>query len=116
MGRFNETVEAMAEGEGLEEMGSANFDAWITTLDEDVIQGDYGYEPGEFTVYPQLWRSSFDEGLTPAQAFRRALDAFDADRCEEERRREENWARIQQDDAEALAGYRAALSRYEAQS
>lgn len=53
----------------------SDFDKWIEQLDEDVIQADYGYERGEFTVYPEHWRHMFDEGLTPAQAFRRALDA-----------------------------------------
>ena len=53
----------------------SDFDKWIEQLDEDVIQGDYGYERGEFAVYPTHWRHMFDEGLTPDQAFRRALDA-----------------------------------------
>ena len=52
------------------------FDAWIDELDETIIQGEYGYEPGEFTVYPSHWRPLYEEGLTPAQAFRRALDAY----------------------------------------
>lgn len=51
------------------------FGVWIEQLDEDVIQGEYGYERGEFTVFPDHWRPLFDEGLTPAQAFKRALDA-----------------------------------------
>lgn len=51
------------------------FDRWIETLDEDVIQGEYGYEDGEFNITPSLWRPLFDQGLTPQQAFRRALDA-----------------------------------------
>lgn len=51
------------------------FDEWITTLREEVIQGEYGYEEGEFAVHPELWRGLYDEGLTPAQAFKRALDA-----------------------------------------
>lgn len=51
------------------------FDEWIRTLDEDVIQGEYGYEKGEFTVSPESWRPLFDRGLTPAQAFQRALEA-----------------------------------------
>lgn len=75
------------------------FDAWIDELTEDVIEGEYGYEPGEFTVYPALWRPMWAEGLTPEQAFRRALDAFDADRRAEEERRKLNWDRIQREDA-----------------
>lgn len=57
-----------------------NFDDWITSLNLDVIQDEYGYEEGEFTVYPDLWFPLFEEGLTPQQAFRRALDAFAAER------------------------------------
>jgi len=51
------------------------FDAWIETLDEEVIQREYGYEPGEFTVYPEHWRGLYLQGLSPQEAFRRALDA-----------------------------------------
>ena len=57
-----------------------SFDEWIRELDEDVIQGEYGYERGEFSVFPEMWRSMFDKGLTPAAAFKRALDAFAEDR------------------------------------
>jgi hypothetical protein len=56
------------------------FDAWIEALNEDVVQAEYGYEPGEFTVYPSHWWSLYNRGLTPSQAFKFALDAFDADR------------------------------------
>lgn len=52
------------------------FDDWIEDLESRVIQGEYGYEEGEFTVYPDHWRPLFEEGLSPDQAFRRALDAF----------------------------------------
>lgn len=45
-----------------------------------MIQGEYGYEAGEFTVYPEHWRPLFKEGLTPAQAFARALSAADTAR------------------------------------
>lgn len=55
---------------------SAKFDRWISKLTEDVVQGEYGYEPGEFTIYPDHWRALYKEGLTPSQAFRRALDTF----------------------------------------
>jgi hypothetical protein len=51
------------------------FDAWIDTLNVDVVQEEYGYEPGEFTVFRELWRDLYDQGLTPSQAFRRALNA-----------------------------------------
>ena len=55
---------------------SDEFDAWIRELEEDVIQGDYGYEPGEFTVFPAMWEPQFKAGRTPQEAFKRALDAY----------------------------------------
>lgn len=48
---------------------------WLRILDEDVIQGVHGFESGEFTVYPDHWRPLFDEGLTPSQAWQRAVAA-----------------------------------------
>ena len=54
------------------------FDEWIRKLDEDVIQGKYGYEPGEFSVFPDHWRGLYDEGVTPLNAFKRALAAYRA--------------------------------------
>jgi hypothetical protein len=72
-----------------------NFDAWIAELEEDVIQGEFGYEPGEFTVYPEHWRPSFRAGRTPREAFRRALDAYEEARSEADHAAAENWARIQ---------------------
>jgi hypothetical protein len=51
------------------------FDEWLRQLNEDVVQGEFGYEPGEFTVYPGHWRALYDEGLTPRAAWQRALDA-----------------------------------------
>lgn len=83
------------------------FRRWIEVLTEDVIQGEYGYEPGEFTVYPEHWRPLFKEGLTPQQAFKRALDAFAEGRREDERLKQENWERIQREDTEAVARWRA---------
>lgn len=76
-----------------------DFDSWIRELDEGVIQGEYGYEDGEFTVYPEHWCPMFRRGLTPQQAFRRALDAHAEARREEDERRAANWARIQAADA-----------------
>lgn len=78
---------------------SAKFDRWIDRLTNDVVQGEYGYEPGEFTVYPQHWQALYKEGLTPSQAFKRSLDAFDEKRAEEARAKAENWKRIQKSDA-----------------
>jgi hypothetical protein len=54
----------------------AEFEAWIDTLREDVIQEEYGYEPGEFDVFPGMWKPLFLEGLEPSEAFKRALDDF----------------------------------------
>jgi hypothetical protein len=70
------------------------FDEWIDDLEENVVQGEYGYEPGEFTVFPALWRASYDAGLTPAQAFKRALDAFAEGRRADEEERKRNYERI----------------------
>lgn len=75
------------------------FEEWIRQLDEDVIQGEYGFEPGEFTVYPDHWRQLFNEKLTPAQAYRRALDAFSDERKRRDAEKQANWERIQQSDA-----------------
>lgn len=58
------------------------FREWLRVLDEDVIQGEYGYEQGEFTVYAEHWHEHYRQGLTPAQSFKRALDAFAEDRRE----------------------------------
>ena len=70
------------------------FDEWIRELEEDVVQGEYGYEPGEFTVYPASWRHLYDEGLTPLQAWTRALDAFGEERRLREAERIANYDRI----------------------
>jgi len=56
------------------------FDEWIRALQEDVIQDEYGYEPGEFAVYPSLWRPAYDAGRTPREAFELALKAYDEER------------------------------------
>jgi hypothetical protein len=84
-------------------MSNDAFNAWVTELDEAVIQGEFGYEPGEFAVFPECWRRFYDEGLTPRAAWQRSLDAFAEDRRDRERRQWENWERIQAEDA-ALIG------------
>lgn len=89
------------------------FEAWIKGLREDVIEGEFGYEPGEFTVYPEMWRGLFDEGLTPQEAFQRALDDYgrvQRERAEQERR---NLERIKAEDREAITRYRASLTAAE---
>ena len=52
-----------------------DFEAWLQVLEADVIQGEYGYEDGEFSVFPDHWLPLFLEGLTPLEAFKRALAA-----------------------------------------
>lgn len=75
-------------------MTLARFDAWIRELQVNVIEGDYGYEPGEFNVFPEDWRPLFDRGLTPQEAFRHALDTHGCARIEDECLKAINWARI----------------------
>lgn len=57
------------------EAASGAFDEWIRELDENIIHGEFGFEKGEFNLTPELLRPLFEEGLTPLQAFKRALDA-----------------------------------------
>ncbi len=75
--------------------------SWLDQLDQDVIQNEYGYEPGEFTVYADHWVALYEEGLTPAAAFKRALDGFAQQRREDEAARLANYERIKQADASA---------------
>ena len=75
------------------------FRRWIEALEVDVIQDEFGYEPGEFTVFPDDWRPLFKEGLTPRAAWQRALDAFAEGRRQRDAEREANWKRIQAADA-----------------
>lgn len=78
---------------------SRRFEAWIRELDEDVIQGEYGYESGEFTIYPDHWKAMFNGGLTPTEAWLHALAGFARAREEEEAAKKANWERIQREDA-----------------
>lgn len=84
------------------------YSEWIRTLDEDVIQDEFGYEPGEFTVYTTHWSDLYEEGLTPREAWQRALDGFAAKRREEEAERVANYARIVSEDEAAIARSRVA--------
>ena len=59
------------------------FDQWIATLSEDVIEGEYGYVSGEFSVTPELWEPMYRSGLTPLEAFKHALD--EAERARRQR-------------------------------
>jgi hypothetical protein len=86
---------------------SQRFEEWLRELDEDVIQGEYGYEPGEFTVYPDLWMPAFKAGQTPREAFDGALEAYDDDRKARDEEAKARWAEIQRKDAEAIVAWRA---------
>lgn len=83
---------------------TCEFADWLAALQEDVIQEEYGYEPGEFTVYPDEWCADYEAGLTPLQAFKNALDAFAKQRADDDKRQAENWARIQAEDAKYCHG------------
>ena len=82
---------------------SKKFREWIRTLDEDVIQGEFGYESGEFTVYTTDWYPLFKEGLTPREAWQRALDGFAAQRKADDEAKTANYARIVAEDQAAIA-------------
>lgn len=82
------------------------YSAWLRELEEDVIQAEFGYEPGEFTVYADHWAYLYEEGLTPAAAWQRALDAHAEARRESDEARKANWERIQREDAEAIRKHR----------
>jgi hypothetical protein len=79
---------------------------WCHRLQTEVIEDEFGYEAGEFTVYPAIWFALYSEGLTPRLAWQRALDAHSAARVEDECLRAINWARIQYEDEQAVADYR----------
>lgn len=79
------------------------FSSWLDELETDVIVGEFGYEPGEFTVYANDWFPLFQEGLTPQAAWQRALDAFAEERRREDVKRKARWERIQAEDAKIRA-------------
>ncbi len=81
---------------------------WLIELEEDVIQGEFGYERGEFTVYTTHWSPLYEEGLTPRQAWQRALDGFAQARKDREAEEAANYARIVSEDQAAVARERAA--------
>lgn len=81
---------------------SDDYLTWLTTLEDEVIIGEFGYERGEFAVFPESWEALYAEGLTPRAAWQRALDAHDERRRQEDAAKAENWARIQREDAELL--------------
>lgn len=75
------------------------FRKWLRELDEKVIQGEFGYERGEFDIYPDDWMPLYREGLTPRQAWQRALDGHAEARRKEDEAKAANWRRIQEADA-----------------
>lgn len=79
------------------------YQEWLHTLEEDIIQDEFGYEPGEFTVYTTHWSDLYEEGLTPREAWQRALDGFAAKRREDEAARAANYARIISEDEAVIA-------------
>lgn len=87
------------------------FGEWLRILDDDVIQGEFGYEPGEFTVYSSHWEPLFKEGLTPREAWQRALDGFAQKRRDDDQAKAANYARILAEDEAAVARERAAQIR-----
>jgi hypothetical protein len=82
---------------------SKQFREWIQTLDEDVIQSEFGYERGEFTIYTSHWYPLFKEGLTPREAWQRALDGFAAQRKADDKAKTANYVRIVTEDQAAIA-------------
>lgn len=99
-----EALDFHEDGSGDVDIVDERYREWLRALEEDVIQGEYGYEPGEFTVYPSLWRPLFDEGLAPGAAWHRALEAFGEQRRKDEREKQENWERIQREEAKYRVG------------
>ena len=82
---------------------SRQFREWVLKLEEEVIQGEFGFDPGEFSVHTEHWYPLFRESLTPCEAWQRALNAAAAADQERERKKEENWKRIQAEDAATIA-------------
>lgn len=78
---------------------TASFGKWLDALQINVIEDEFGYEPGEFTVYPSHWAPLYEDGLTPRQAWQRALDGFAEQRRADDAARRANWERIQREDA-----------------
>ena len=81
--------------------------AWLDTLEHDVIEDEFGYEPGEFTIYTTHWATFYEEGITPRQAWQRALDGFANKRREDDAAKAANYARIVSKDQATIARQRA---------
>lgn len=88
-------------------MSDDAFHDWLCDLEEDVIQGEYGFEPGEFTVYSSHWRELYDAGWSPLDAWKMALDGYTNMRADRDGKRIANYARIIAEDEAAVARERA---------
>jgi len=77
---------------------NAAYKLWLDELEQDVIQGEFGYEPGEFTVYTTHWADLYEEGLTPRMAWQRALDCIANKRRGDDEAKKANYARIVSED------------------
>lgn len=75
---------------------------WLHVLERDVIEGEFGYEPGEFTVYSSHWLDLYDAGLTPCEAWQRALDGYANARRERDAELGASYARIIAEDEAAI--------------
>lgn len=84
------------DGSGLEQ---EPFGRWIEELNTSVIEAEYGYEPGEFSVSPSDWEHLYREGLSPLDAFKRALRAADDARKAKDATVKENRRRIDAEEA-----------------
>lgn len=80
---------------------SNSFDRWIDELRDDVIQGEYGHKKGEYTVCPEVWRALFEQGMTPAEAFRSALGPQANARKPDGPERLLQWKHLEHDEAAA---------------
>lgn len=83
------------------------FENWLANLEVDVIEGEYGYERGEFTIYSSHWRELFDQGLTPRDAWVKALGGYANARKAADDAKTANYARIISEDDAAVARAKA---------
>ena len=86
---------------------TAAYQAWLETLEHDVIEGEFGYERGEFTVYTTHWAALYEKGITPRRAWQHALDGFANKCCENEDAKTANYTRIVSEDQATIARQRA---------
>jgi len=75
---------------------------WLRDLEERVIQEVHGYEPGEFSVYPESWAQMYEDGLTPDAAWRRAMEAHAQARRDEDAAQKARYELIKRDDQIAI--------------